>query len=120
MSLVPTWIITVFPFSASSCSCVAQNFVSSDVMVIDLVMFQLFWVDFMSGSILPVFESPTMIIVGFSISSAGSFSKFSVSLFLFSLSFSNICSSLSLVSVSSFSLSAKFFSGFGSISLVPG
>ena len=120
MSLVPTWIITVFPFSASSCSCVAQNFVSSDVMVIDLVMFQLFWVDFMSGSILPVFESPTMIIVGFSISSVGSFSKFSVSLFLFSLSLSNICSSLSLVSVSSFSLSAKFFSGFGSISLVPG
>ena len=108
MSLVPTWIITVFPFSASSCSYVAQNFVSSDVMVVDLVVFQLFRFDFMSGSILPVFESPTMIMVGFSISSAGSFSTFSVSVFLFFLSFSSICSSFSLVSVSSFSLSARF------------
>ena len=61
---MPDCIIIVFPFSASSCSCVAQNFVFSDVMMTDLVMFQLFSVDVTSGSILPVCDSPTMIMDG--------------------------------------------------------
>ena len=92
MSLVPTWIITVFPFSASFSSCVAQNCVFSDIILTDLVMFQLFRVDFISGSILPVFESPTMIMVVFFYFFSGFIFHIFCFCVLFSLSFSSVWS----------------------------